>query len=141
MEPSPSTAPIITSTPLAHHFLSQPAPSLPPSSFVFPPPSSQTSPQRSSAPQPYQPPSYDDYPPSFSVSLNSPHHPAMLKLTATSYLPLRAWLPWLEWDGSWMESHPMQTVARCPIGMLSETVRILHEKGLKQTRHMLMARF
>ena len=86
------------------------------------------------------PPSLD-YPASFSLSLHSPHHPALVKLTATSFLPLRSWLPWLEWDGSWVESHPMQTVARCPIGMVSDTVRILHEKGLKQTRHMLLAKF
>lgn len=82
-----------------------------------------------------------DYPASFSLSLHSPHHPALLKLTATSFLPLRHWLPWLEWDGSWVESHPMQTVARCPVGAVSETVRILQEKGLRQTHSMLLAKF
>ena len=89
----------------------------------------------------YPSPTPLDYPASFSLSLHSPHHPALIKLTATSFLPLRAWLPWLEWDGSWVESHPMQTVARCPVGRVSETVRILHEKGVRQTRHMLLAKF
>ena len=35
----------------------------------------------------------------------------------------------------------MQTVARCPVGRVSETVRVLQEKGLRQTRHMLLAKF
>ena len=98
----------------------------------FAPPGSHTSPYTSTT---------ADHPASFSLSLHSPHHPALVKLTATSYLPLRAWLPWLEWDGSWVESHPMQTVARCPVGRVSETVQILQEKGVRRTRPMLLAKF
>ena len=71
---------------------------------------------------------------SFSLTLLSPHHPALLTVFATSFHPLLAWLPWLHWDGCWVESHPMHTTARCPVDRLGDTVAVLQQKGFKQTR-------
>jgi hypothetical protein len=92
----------------------------PPSSLPFSPP--------------YHPPVIFDHPPSFSLTLTSPSHPALIKLSSTSFAPLRSWLPWLDWDGSWLETHPMQTTARCPIDKLGQTISVLQQKGFKQTR-------
>ena len=106
-----------------------PPPSLHPPPSVFPP-----SPTSSLPTCPAYTPSSADDAPSFSLTLLSPHHPALLKFSSTSFIPLRLWLPWLDWDGSWVESHPMQTTARCPVSKLSETIHLLQQKGFKQTR-------
>ena len=120
-----------------------PAQPFPPSSYslFLPPPLPPASPpsfppsSASSLPFPaaYAPSMCDDGS-SFTLTLLSPHHPALLKLSSSSFAPLRQWLPWLEWDGHWQESYPMQTTARCPVNRLSDTIHVLQQHGFKQTR-------
>jgi hypothetical protein len=90
---------------------------------------------------PYIPPSFNDHPPTFTLTLISPTHPALLKLTSHSFDNLREWLPWIEWDGHWQETYPLNTLARIPLIYIQETITRLKMHGYIQTNNMLMARF
>ena len=79
-------------------------------------------------------PSIREPSPFFTITLLSPPHPAILKLSCFTFHPFHQWLPWCSWDQQWLETHPMQTTLRCPVNKIEETRYILTSKGFKQTR-------
>ena len=54
--------------------------------------------------------------------------------------PLRDWMPWIIWDGSWLESYPLQTEFKIPIQMVDMTVRVLMKRGFMPKQSRLAAR-
>lgn len=79
-----------------------------------------------------------DYP-SFSVCQSHPRIATVL-VKSQNFDPLRIWMPWIEWDGCWLESFPLQTTFRVPAVLLEESVRALMTRGFYAQQSRLAAR-
>jgi hypothetical protein len=97
---------------------------------------------RSSSPPPpaagpVQPPKADY--PSFSVSQSHPRVAHVL-VKSQNFDPLRAWMPWIDWDGCWLESFPLQTIFRVSSARLEMAVQTLMARGFYAQQSRLAAR-
>jgi hypothetical protein len=77
--------------------------------------------------------------PSFAVSQSHPRWASVL-VKSENFDPLRAWMPWIEWDGSWLESFPLQTTFRVTTNMLEQCVKVLMARGFTAQQSRLAAR-
>jgi hypothetical protein len=77
--------------------------------------------------------------PSFSILQTHPRF-ASLTLRCDEFHPLRQWFPWIDWDGSWIESYPMQTSFRVQAQMMEQTVKGLMRRGFMAQQSRLAAR-
>ena len=75
----------------------------------------------------------------FSVQQSSPLVAGII-LHSENFEPVKAWFPWCQWDGSWMESYPLQTEFRVPAARLPDTVQGLMARGFAPAQSRLAAR-
>jgi len=76
---------------------------------------------------------------SFSVQMSSPRVATVL-VRSENFEPLKAWMPWIEWDGCWLESYPLQTEFRVATPLLEASVHQLMARRFMPTQSRLAAR-
>lgn len=111
----------------------QPSPQMPPP-LLHPP----QMPPQSHPPMP-APHALDPALNTFRVQMSHPRF-ASIHLRCESYEPLRSWLPFIQWDGSFLESWPLQTEFRVPAHRVDECVGTLMRRGFAPMQSRLAAR-
>lgn len=61
----------------------------------------------------------------FSVYQSNDKDMMIVCIKTTEYDPLKKWLPYIDWDGTYMESYPMQTSFICPCNKIDYMKEIL----------------
>ena len=113
----------------------QPQQMLPP--HMHPPP--QSAQYARPASPPMAAPALDPSLNTFSVQQSHPRF-ASIHVRCENYEPLRSWLPFIQWDGSFVESYPMQTEFRVPAQRVEECVGVLMRRGFAPMQSRLAAR-
>jgi hypothetical protein len=75
----------------------------------------------------------------FSVQQSSPLFAGVL-VRSENFDPLANWMPWISWDGCWMDTYPLQTEFRTPAARLADCVQVLMSRGFAPVQGRLAAR-
>jgi hypothetical protein len=98
-------------------------------------PPTQPQPQLPVAPRPSLNPALCN----FSVQQSSPLFAGVL-VRSENFDPLASWMPWIAWDGCWMDTYPLQTEFRTPAARLADCVQVLMSRGFAPVQGRLAAR-
>jgi hypothetical protein len=92
---------------------------------------------------PFRAPSYDDFKPNYTVILSqTPNRPAGIMLKCDNLPAVKQMFPFpIEYDGSYIDSYPLQLTFRVHPALLKHTCAILQKNGFVQAHNMLLARF
>ena len=114
---------------------------LPPCSKIQLNPKSMPSSFSPSLSSPVSPSSSSSFP-SFSIQYPpSLHRPAVFLLRCEVCPPILSWLPFVSWDGSFLDAWPVELSFRCPAPLVSHAANILIKRGFSQSQTFFMAKF